>query len=351
MPETDYVVGYTVTIMRYLFLAILFSIGAQSVDAATLYMDPNTVTLNRGDAAKVSVRLDTDEAAGECINAVDAVISYSESIIPVDISVGKSIFPMWVETPVINKENRTISFAGGIPNGYCGRVQGDPNLTNTIVEIFFRAPGMQVGGGEARGAATVQFADETTAYLNDGAGTPAALQKLGANFTLGDNVGSEILDPWSGDVQSDDIPPEEFSASVEQIDNKWFLVFNTTDKQTGISHYEVIEETYKQSQLFDFGAATAPWIETRSPYLLKDQSRNSVIRVKAIDKAGNEYVATVAVDESARRFSITPDVIILTGIGTLGVFILLGVTYWLFRRKRMQKSMAESEDDARGVLE
>ena len=32
----------------------------------------------------------------------------------------------------INKENRTVTFAGGIPNGYCGRVNGDPKLTNII---------------------------------------------------------------------------------------------------------------------------------------------------------------------------------------------------------------------------
>ncbi|MBY0538366.1 transmembrane domain-containing protein [Patescibacteria group bacterium] len=338
--------------MRYILLAVVFLVSASMVEAATLYMDPNTVSLNRGDAAKISIRLDTDEAAGECINAIDAVISYSDNIIPVDISVGKSILPIWVENPVINKENNTISFAGGIPNGYCGRVQGDPNLTNTLVEIFFRAPGMQVGGGEARSQATVQFTDETTAYLNDGAGTPASLQKIGANFTLGDNVGSEILDPWSGDVQSDDAPPEEFSASVEMIDNKWFVVFNTTDKQTGISHYEVIEETYSQSKLFDFGAATAPGVETRSPHLLKDQSRNSVVRVRAIDKAGNEYVATVPVDESARRFSITPELMVMAGIAITGVLILLGLVYWFIRRRRAKKNtLANLEESDSGVLE
>jgi len=336
--------------MRYILL-FLFCVMAPVANAATLYMDPNTVSLNRGDAAKVSVRLDTDEAAGECINAIDAVISYSANIIPVDISIGKSIFPIWVEAPTINKENNTISFAGGIPNGYCGRVQGDPNLTNTLVEIFFRAPGMQVGGGDERTAATAQFTDETTAYLNDGAGTPAQLQKIGANFTLGDSIGSEILDPWSGDVQNDNIPPEEFSATVEKIDNKWFVVFNTTDKQTGISHYEVIEETISQSQLFDFGAATAPWVETRSPHLLKDQTRNSVVRVKAIDKAGNEYVATVPVDESARRFTLTTDVMIVASGVLVGLLVLFILGYWLMRRRRMKKLAAAADETSNGVLE
>lgn len=337
--------------MRYILL-LAFCLLAPVAQAATLYMDPNTLSLNRGDAAKVSVRLDTDEAAGECINAIDAVISYSDNIIPVDISIGKSIFPIWVEAPVINKENNTISFAGGIPNGYCGRVQGDPNLTNTLVEIFFRAPGMQVGGGEERTAATAQFTDETTAYLNDGAGTPARLQKIGTKFTLGDSIGSSILDPWSGDVQNDNIPPEQFSASVEQIDNKWFVVFNTTDKQTGISHYEVIEETISQSKLFDFGAANAPWIETRSPHLLKDQSRNSVVRVKAIDKAGNEYVATVPIDESARGFTLTTDMIVIATSLMVGLVTMVILGYWFVRRRRMKKQSSGAETEkSNGALE
>jgi hypothetical protein len=333
-------------------MALLLCISTQAVEAATLYMDPNTVSLNRGDAAKIAVRLDTDEAAGECINAIDGVISYSDNIVPVDISTGDSIFPVWVETPVINKENNTITFAGGIPNGYCGRVQGDPNLTNTIVEIFFRAPGMQVGGGENRSQATVQFADESTAYLNDGAGTVASLQKIGANFTLSDTVGTEILDPWSGDIQSDDIPPEEFSAEVVMFDDGvWRVVFNTTDKQTGISHYEVIEESYKQSKLFDFGAANAPWIETKSPYPLRDQTRNSVVRVKAIDKAGNEYITTVAIDESVRKFAITTELIVLSGAGVVLLFGLIGIVYWFIRRRRSKKATDSEEVDNNGVLE
>ncbi len=329
--------------MRYFFtvLVAIACLYAPHSEAATLYMDPNTASLNRGDAVKISVRLDTDEAAGECINAIDAVISYSDSIIPVDISVGKSILPIWVEAPVINKENKTISFAGGIPNGYCGRVVGDPNLTNTLVELFFRAPGLQVGGGEQRFTGTVQFTDATTAYLNDGLGTKANLRTLGAILSLADTVGSEIVDPWRGDVQSDTIPPEEFSASVETINNEWYVVFNTTDKQTGISHYEVIEESQRESNLFGFGAANAPWEEVRSPHRLKDQKRASVVRVKAIDKAGNEYVATIPVDESrvVGTWSRTEMGIIAAGVGVLLVILLLAV---IARRRRKVQQIPET---------
>lgn len=315
---------------------------APLTQAATLYMDPNTANLNRGDAVKISVRLDTDEAAGECINAVDAVISYSDSIIPVDISVGKSILPIWVESPVINKENKTISFAGGIPNGYCGRVAGDPNLTNTLVEIFFRAPGLQIGGGDERFSATVQFTDATTAYLNDGQGTKANLRTLGTTLALADSVGSTIVDPWSGDIQADTIAPEEFSATVEQINKSWYVVFNTTDKQTGISHYEVIEESQRESNLFGFGAANAPWEETKSPHRLSDQNRTSVIRVKAIDKAGNEYVTTIPVDEAniVGRFSVE-EISIMVAVA--GIILLTLISVLLVSRTRRKARLASAD--------
>ncbi len=307
--------------------------------AATLYIDPNNAELNRGDSITVAVRLDTDEAAGECINAVDGVITYSESIVTDDISIGESIFPVWVEMPTINKENRTITFAGGIPNGYCGRVQGDPNLTNTVVELVFRSPGMQVGGGSERTAALIQFTDQTTAYLNDGLGTKARLEKYGTTVSLSPDVGTEIIDTWREEVQADTFLPEAFSISLEQDENTFdgnaYIVFNTTDKQTGISHYEVIEENSRESKLFSFGAANTPWEKTRSPYVLKDQSLNSLIRVRAIDKAGNEYIATLMPDESMRKAA--PINFIVIGILTVVTLLIFAIMVSLGMRKRRKK--------------
>jgi hypothetical protein len=318
---------------------LMFFLLTLTAEAATLYIDPSTAQLNRGDAITVSVRLDTDEAAAECINAVDGVLTYSESIIPVDVSIGESIFPVWVETPTINKENRTITFAGGIPNGYCGRVQGDPNLTNTVVELVFRSPGMQVGGSVEATAASVAFTQETTAYLNDGLGTKAELETFGTTFSLSSTVGSEIVDPWRDEVAADTVPPEAFSIALEQdgktFGGKAYIVFNTTDKQTGISHYEVIEENSTESKLFRFGAANNPWVETRSPYVLKDQSLRSLIRVRAVDKAGNEYIATLLPDESMRTGSLLNSwYVIGAAVSALSIIVLVLLILWLRNRRK-----------------
>lgn len=331
--------------MPYYFALGLFFIFTQGVSAATLYLDPPSTTLGRGDAVTVSIRLDTDESVNECINALDVTIMYPESIVPVDISLGSSIVPIWVEPPTINKDSRTITMAGGIPNGYCGRVEGDPRLTNVIAEMIFRAPGLQVGGGADSGVASLSFGQETSLYLNDGFGTKALTSVLGAVFTISSSPSSRIVDDWRTDVNADDVPPEEFSITLERdaagitANGKYYIVFNTTDKQTGLSHYEVIEEPIDQMSLFGFGAATAPWQEVRSPYVLRDQTLNSAIRVRAIDKAGNEYVASLLPSEDI-RVAQSPARWLVIGVVTL---LLLSITsvcaiWWL--RKRRSRSDA-----------
>jgi hypothetical protein len=324
-----------------LFLQIcLFCMGT-TADAASLYMDPNLTELKRGDTVVVSVRLDTDE--GECVNVVDGVITYSENIVPVDTSRGNSIFSLWVEEPVINKENRTITFAGGIPNGYCGRIPGDPRLTNNVVDLLFQSPGLQIGATESGNQASINFAPETHVLLNDGFGTVVQPQFFGSQILLSKEAGSQVINPWQDAVVNDQIPPEKFSITLERttnaFSNKYFITFNTTDKQSGIDHYEVIEEALDSKNLFGWGAETAPWVTAKSPYVLDDQSLNSTIRVRALDKAGNEYIATFIPEENKRTFSYENTLIIGIGVA-VALFVLLGavLAVFLVRKRRNKKT-------------
>jgi hypothetical protein len=330
-----------------LLVSLFFLGGVLDVQAASLYIDPAFSSISRGDAIELSVRLDTDEEAEECINAVDGVITYSENITPVDVSIGDSIFSIWVEQPIINKENRTITFAGGIPNGYCGRIPGDPRLTNTLVKLIFRSPGFSIGGTTGSSTATIAFAPETTAYINDGFGTKAELAMYGTSIDLSDTAGASLQDPWRDAVVTDTIPPEQFGISIERIPpvtGDYYAVFNTSDKQTGIDHYQVIEEPISGKWSFDWGRADAPWVTTQSPhspYLLDDQSLNSVIRVKAIDKAGNEYIATVVPEESLRGLSVQ-NIIVWAGLGLLGLLslvIIVTVVRAFLKRRKANKEM------------
>ncbi len=339
-----------------MFILGLFFV-ASTTQAATLYIDPGVGVLKRGDAITTAVRLMPDQEAGECINTIDATVTYTENIQPVDVSIGKSIFSVWIEPPTINKEERTITFAGGIPNGYCGRVEGDPRLTNVVAEIIFRSPGMQVGGSNET-EARVDFAPETMALLNDGQGTEAPLRTLGGKFTLDRDAGGGIVDDWREAVSEDNIPPESFSLELVKdeegiyFSGKSFIVFSTSDKQTGISHYEVMEEPVLEFNQFNWGGVGVPWIKAESPYVLKDQTLNSIIRVRAIDKAGNEYVATYVPEESKQTLSKN-ELYTYIFFGALGVIlvliILLSVWYW--RKKRKRKSEFENEDTGENETE
>ncbi len=332
-------------------LGVFFVAGAQApqAHAASLYMDPASTTLKRGDTMKVSVRIDAGN--DECINVVDAVISYTENIQPVDISRGSSILSMWVEEPVINKENRTITFAGGIPNGYCGRIPGDPRLTNNIVDLLFASPGLQIGSSESGNEVSIEFAPETRVLLNDGFGTTASTTFFGAHIHLTREAGNEVLNPWLEAIENDNIIPEKFSIGIERTtnaySNDYFITFNTTDKQSGIDHYEVIEEPLDSKNLFGWGASTAPWITAQSPYVLDDQSLNSTIRVKAIDKAGNEYIAILVPEEGKRSLSFANKVIIGGGVLLLIVLLIGGYVAfrWYKRRKLVQHTDATITTD------
>ncbi len=322
-----------------LLLGILFT---NNVEASTLYIDPGVATLGRGDAITTAVRIMPDQATGECINAVDAVITYTDNIQPVDVSIGKSIFNIWLEQPVINKDARTITFAGGIPNGYCGRVEGDPRLTNIIAEVIFRSPGLQIGGSD-HPEVKIDFAPETQVLLNDGLGTRAPLTTLPATFTLSKDPGSELKDDWRLSVREDEIPPEKFSIELVRDDTTYsgknYIVFSTTDKQTGISHYEVTEEPVLEFSNFKWGGTGVPWIRVdNTQYLLEDQSLNSIIRVKAVDKAGNEYVATYVPDESKQTLSKNALFTYLFS-GVLVLLVIVLIVFLILYLKRRRKSI------------
>lgn len=319
-----------------------------SVHAATLYIDPGVATLNRGDSITAAVRIMPDQGAGECINAIDAVITYTDNIQPVDVSIGKSILNVWLEQPVINKEERTITFAGGIPNGYCGRVEGDPRLTNIVAEIVFRSPGMMVGGSD-HPEVLIEFAPETQALLNDGLGTRAPLVTLPGTFTLLKDPGAELKDDWRLSVRDDNLPPEEFSIELVRDETTYsgknYIVFSTNDKQTGISHYEVMEEPVLQFSSFTWGGTGVPWVRVdATQYVLEDQTLNSIIRVKAIDKAGNEYVATYIPDESKQTLSRNELFTYIFGgvLAALALGLLIVLAMYMRRRKKVKGAEMET---------
>lgn len=318
-----------------------------SAEAATLYIDPHETQIHPGDTISLAIRVDTDE--GECVNVFDGTLFFTSNIVPVDVSLGNSILPVWVEPPAIDKENRQVTFAGGIPNGYCGRIDGDPRLTNIILELILQAPGVQIGTGNEGNVATISFGDQTTVLINDGSGTQAPLKTYGSTILIHEKPGNTIIDQWSARIENDNAPPSEFSVSLNQepsvFGGKYFIVFNTTDKQSGIDHYEVIEEPINEARFFKWGGVDAPWVVARSPYVLSDQSLNSTIRVKAVDKKGNEYIATYIPEESIRGFQMHTLLIVGAIAGVIILLVLLILLVLAYRKRNILQSNLASDQN------
>lgn len=302
-----------------IFLATLFITMMPVVShAAVIYIDPETGTYGPGDTFVASVRLDNDD---ECINAAEVEIRYPiDRLRAVDFSRGGSIFSLWVQEPMIDLEKGVVTFAGGIPGGYCGRIQGDPALSNVLGKVVFSV--IRTEGQ----AADITIAPSTHVYLNDGLGTQAPLAMRGSTITLSPTpVSSE--NPWLKEVGQDSIPPEAFIIQVEStrdvFGGRYYVVFSTLDKQSGMDHFE----------LYERGA----WKRITSPYKLYDQSLRD-IRVKAIDKAGNErmgeYVEGSAPPSQAPRYDLVTILILLAILVVLG-----GIKVYIDKRKKTESTI------------
>ena len=242
--------------------------------AALLYVDPGAQTYGVGDTFIASVRVDNE---GECVNAALVEIIYpTKSLRAVDFSRGDSLFSLWTEEPSIDTESGRVTFSGGVPGGYCGRIQGDPSLSNVIGKIVFTV----IEATEVK--ADIIVTDTTRVYLHDGLGTEASLRTQGAKIGLSPEP-TLTNNEWLAEVKDDTVPPDSFTIEIQStrgvFGGRYYAVFSTVDKQSGLSHYEIFER----------GA----WQETRSPHKLYDQSLSDV-QIRAIDKAGNvrmgEYV-------------------------------------------------------------
>jgi len=300
----------------FLFV-ILFStfyfLFPNSANATILYLEPSEGTYHVNDTFLVEVRIDVED---KCINVVDVNLSFSQDILKaIDFSKGDSILTIWPEAPIIDQNLGLISFAGGIPGGYCGRLPGDPEKTSLLGKIVFRV----VPRGVLRDSAQVVFKDDSQILLNDGLGTLAEFTTKGAVFTiLPERLVEPSKDEWQIELRKDNIPPEPFEIKIYQdpaiFDGKYFIVFSTTDKQTGIDYYEVKE-------------GERDWQRVESPYLLEDQTLKSIIKVRAVDKAGNERIAEYLPLPPEKPFPYWLIILILVG---------MGIIWWLIRKSKIK---------------
>lgn len=302
---------------------LIFSFFAfDSCEAAVLYLDHTLGEYRPGEIFTVNLRLDNEN---ECLNAFEIYIKYpADAIKFVDFSDGDSFLTLWIQRPEVDTENGIISFIGGIPGGYCGRLPGDIGPSNILGGIIFRIPGFQITEGKPADSARIEIMSISQALLADGFGTPAKLDFRAAEFKIiRDGALPPETEEWHQRIKEDKIPPEPFLIELRQdprlFEGKYFIIFSTTDKQTGIDRFEVMEadalgRTKKTKK-------PALWKRAESPYLLEDQELLSFIKVKAVDKAGNERI--IELPPQAAVIGITPPPVSRKKI-ILALLIILG---------------------------
>jgi hypothetical protein len=254
-------------------LALTLFMLPMSVSAASLYLDPDRGTYGPGDTFIVSIRLNTD---GDCINAANVALTYpAKTMRAVDFSKGGSIFTLWAVEPKFDTERGTVTFAAGVPGGYCGRIAGDPSLTNIIGKVVFTVTDASAQEAQIRVAAN------SAVYLNDGQGTKVIPETGNTILTLSSQPTQE-QNPWLAAVGADTTLPDAFDVQIEStrgvFGGKYYAVFSTVDKQSGIDHYEMV--------------INGTWQEVSSPHVVDDQTLRTGVQVRAIDKAGNIRLGT-----------------------------------------------------------
>lgn len=203
----------------------------------------------------------------ESINTIASTIFYNKDVLHIKkIYTGNSIINIWIDNPDISKDGE-ISFSGITPGGY----NGDKG---NIITILFDV--------KKSGKSDVKII-KSQLFRNDGKGTEIKAKITNLNLNILDKINKDNTN--NKNILIDKDLPEPFNPEINRdiniFDNKYFIVFNTQDKISGIHHYEVCE-----------GDEYA-CIVTTSPYLLKDQELKTKIYVKAVDKSYNMRIAIV----------------------------------------------------------
>ena len=254
-----------------IFLILLLNstfyiLNPQLVSAATMYFNsPLGQEVGISQVMPVEILLDAD---GENLNAVELEVIYNKNFLePVGFKDGGSIVQFWVERPNLEKE--ALVLRGIMPNGF----NWQKGLVGTL-DFKTLTPGIT----------EIRFSANPKTFLNDGLGTEAKTKVSGFKVAISRQKPALDLE------EDDQYPPEKFNPEVIQdpnvFDSQYVLVFATQDKQSGIDRYEIQETKNKKSKTEDWGRA-------ESPYLLKDQTRESYIFIKAVDRKGNERIEKI----------------------------------------------------------
>jgi len=295
------------------FLLLVILIGISFVKAAVIEPKIDIKEIKKNNFLIVSIYLNTQF---EGINAVEVYVNFSDNLVFLDYLDGKSIITNWLEKPHLQSgdvRHPQIVFSGIIAGGIIGK-----NLN--LIDLVFKAK----EGGEAK----IEIDKKSKVLLNDGLGTETKLIALSNSFYISDIKGKPEI------KIKDNFPPEPFkiylAKNKEIFNGKYYIIFETKDKQSGIAYYEISEKPINFIFLAKPDIKELSFKKVESPYVLEDQSLRSYVVVKAFDKAGNERIEILP----PQRILIVDDfIVLLVCIVIVFLVLKLKIYAWCFRKK------------------
>lgn len=253
---------------KILFVLFIVLFLPKTSFSASLNLESNKTNIRENEEFVLSAVLDSSEK----INAVEGTMVFDGNFLKVkEIRDGNSVVNFWVEKPSLVSDGK-IHFSGITPGGFSGSKE-------VIFSVVFKTKNEQ-------GNTKISFSD-LDILKNDGLGTKIPVTLESANILI-----KEGDSKYRQDFLEDDTLPEYFvpvlTKKEDLFGGKYFLVFATQDKDSGISHYEIKEYRFKLLK------SIKNWSIAESPYVIRDQSLKSFIIIKAIDNNGNERIQELA---------------------------------------------------------
>jgi hypothetical protein len=286
---------------KIIFIIFVFLIACK-VSASSLSLIPSKNEVGMKEQFYVDVILDPESVS---VNGIEgSVIFPKDKVTFVRAEDGKSMVDFWVEKPVSSGDK--VNFTGIISGGFDGVIDPfNPNkkLPGMIIRLVF----------EAEKSGEINFnTNPVDITLNDGLGTIENILPVSILVNVS-NIENKFI------INNNNDAPPILNAYVTRdpnlYDNKYVLVFQASDKNTGVESVLVRE-------------GDKNWKKVESPYLLEDQGRHSIIVVQATNYSG--ISTNVLIDPIPYNlFSIISIVIVI-------LFVLL-LLFFIIKKKYAKK--------------
>jgi len=251
------------------FIFLLTILISRNTFASTILLKPSTTQISIGEQFYVDVMINP---YGKTINGIEGTIAYDSAKIKFDHpEESGSQISLWIERPRVNDTGDQIEFGGIIPNGFSGVI--DPfnqkeKLPGQVIRLIFE--------GKESGIFNIGTANFYIT-LNDGLGTMDKIDSENLILKVNTNIDKIIY-------KSKNITSPTLTAEVVKNENlnnnKYTLIFEAHDEGSGIKEI-IIKEGNRN------------WKKAESPYLLIDQSRNSIIMLQATNFVGQSIVLNI----------------------------------------------------------